>query len=304
MLCGLPYRLGLPIELTRRILMKLISKSLAVLSAVAIAGSTMALTTLPAEAAQTSGVGSGKAIIRIDATKATVKKTGDGKYTLTVPKNSAGQWMGERTDAAGKTKVRVGNVSASALGANWGNFRYGKAGTRATLAWNIDKGALFDGAVVIVKQPKTTGNGVSFPIETKNPVPATLKNLTLNIERAPGKSTRANYITQWDVTITNDLHSFAGFTDSDSVNARLYNDTNDNTCWSYAYPSSAATKVVDLPDGRCDDIAYTATTSSWKTTSTLNEQVVNMSGTFTPDGEAAFNWQTTVLTIEPEDWFM
>lgn len=74
------------------------------LSALAVAGliaaSSLTLGVAPASAAE--GVGSGRAVIRIDAPTATVIKTGKNSYRMVLPPDSSGQWMGERTNDAGK----------------------------------------------------------------------------------------------------------------------------------------------------------------------------------------------------------
>lgn len=255
---------------------------------------------VPVSLAKSVGVGEGKALVRIDAAKVSVKKVADGAYLLTVPIGSAGQWMGERTASNGKSRLRVGNVSASGLAENWGSFRLGKTGVKATLVWNSNKGASASKALVWLKKPTVSDSGVSFRLTTRATLPAHPQQVTLNVSRAKSKQVRTDYQVQGTISITEALKYWAAFEYPAYWHVRLYNSSNDNTCWSYDYPAEFSTALVDIPDGRCDDVAYTDANNNIATAPQPSLYIDDyLTGTWTPDGEASFSWTEVVVTQPP-----
>ncbi|MFM8155817.1 MAG: hypothetical protein ACKOAF_07055 [Actinomycetes bacterium] len=269
----------------------------------AVAGLVVATAAFGQSSAQAAtSIGSGKALIRIDASTAKVAKNSDGTYTLTLPTNSAGQWMGDRTNAKGVKRVLVGNVSAQQLSSKWSNFRYPSSGVKATLAWNA-KSANWSSAPVLIAKPVVTKSGVTFKITTKRSLPSSLKNASLNIQRAAGLTGR-DYDPSSDTVLTEDLHWFAGYNGS-GVYVKMYNSTNNNTCYSHTFDNWPQTAT--LPSGRCDDVAYTSnssgnSTASWKEEEnsdgmTNGNTESNVWLYLTPDGQSEFQFAQTMLTV-------
>lgn len=266
---------------------------MATMAAMAVAGSTLVLTGAPAAAAPE---GSGKALIRVDAARAKITKTENGAMVLTLPTDSAGQWLGERTAANGKSRLRVGTVTSAQLSEKWGTFKYGSTRPLATLTWNTKKGTNGDGASVRVGRPYKTSNGIAFPTSSKSEILSSLKNITLNLLRAgDGQQVRTDYNGTNDVDMTKDMHFWAGLTYGNGVDTRLYNHGNNNTCWRGTIATYYPATTLTLPDGRCDDVAYTGSSTVWKPES--NHSVVRVNFNLTPDGQSSFNHNNTILEV-------
>lgn len=220
-------------------------------AAAAVAALAVAATALPAHAAPGSGIGTGRAVIHIDAKKATVTSKGGDSYTLTLPKGSTGQWMGERTNAQGKVKTRVGTLTGEQLAAGWSDFQYGKAGADATLTWDASKKA-FNAASVHISAPRTTSAGVVVDLTSSQTLPATLNDVSLSIARAPGKGVRS--LPTQKQNVTSDLWISNANSNASTATARIYNSTNNNTCFSHTTSSISSASVGS---NTCDNIAYT-----------------------------------------------
>lgn len=220
-----------------------------------LAASTFALGVAPASAAE--GVGSGRALIRIDAPTATVVKTGKNSYRMVLPPDSTGQWMGERTNAAGKAQVRVGDLTAKKLSTKWSKFRYTSKAVPSTLAWMTSEGP--STAPVRLSQPKVTDAGVRFDFTSPFAVPSRLTDVSINIARAPGNN-RARSSSESVYNITADLN--IGYTQNSpkDVYSRIFNDTNNNTCFDHTntYTSSGtSTQNTSVGSNTCDNVKYT-----------------------------------------------
>lgn len=246
--------------------------------------------------ASAAEIGSGRAIIRIDAPSAQVDKKAFGAYTLTIPTGSTGQWMGERPGAAGKSGLRVGNVSAKQLSSKWKDFRYTASGARATLTWNTGTNKQY--ASVRLTRPTVTDSGVTFALLSHSSFPAKLKNVTINLELAPKKMVRTTYDEQGTVTLSGDLKVTAGdYNMNTEADVRLYNSSNDNTCWSHSF--DAVGQTVGIPDGSCDDIEHTGGNSTFKFAQPEGTEVT-FATTLQPKGEAAFSYSAVV--VSDVDW--
>ena len=104
-----------------------------------------------------------------------------------------------------------------------------------------------------VSRPTLTDSGVTFALLSPGDLPAKLKNVTLNLQRAPEKMVRTTYSDQGTVTLSGDLRFFAGIYDMNSkADVKLFNISNDNTCWSHTF--DALGQTVGIPDGTCDDV--------------------------------------------------
>lgn len=271
-----------------------------VISAVAtlgIAASALVLAVPPAAHAQ--GVGSGRAVIRLDAPSATLTKTGKHSYRMVLPQGTTGQWMGERTNAQGKSQVLVGNITAKKLSNRWGNFRYAQSGAYATLVWGSTPDASTS-AVVKLDQPTLTGSGVRFDFTSRASIPKSLTDVTLNIARAAGRHSRS---TTQTAVIADALTVSLEVTDTMSqVKARIYNAGNNNTCWGVATINGHQSVAVNT--NTCDNIPYT----NWyvagsngsvtygvsvnfpdpKRPSTTGSALYNLK--VTPSGQSSFQW--------------
>lgn len=227
---------------------------LCALSTAAIAASCVALAGGPAQA----GPGRGRAVVHVDASRATVKEQSDGSLVLRM-KKSHGQWMGERANAQGKKRVRVGSINGRGLAASWEKLRY-RSGVGASLVWN-SAAARPKLAAVHVGKPKVHDAGISIPLTSSGRVPKkTLRNVAIHLDRAPkGESAQAAttypYITQENVV--DDFWLYVKANDESSAYTKIYNSSNNNTCFSVNLNGN--TPVVSVGNNRCDDIAYTNT---------------------------------------------
>lgn len=185
-----------------------------------------------------TGIGRGQALVYIDSPTATVVKTGKRSYSMTLAPDSSGQWMGERPDAKGNTSTRVGDITAKKLSNKWSSFRYTDASIPATLAWASSDG--MTSALVKLSRPKITDAGVRFDFTSPFTIPSTLTDVSINLQRAPVKSpARSSSSTppcssSTDATnfqISGDLCIGSNAPDVNKINSRIYNASNNNTCW-------------------------------------------------------------------------
>lgn len=188
--------------------MNISKKAVSAVVALGLVGSAVVMS---AAAAEATPIGTGKAVIRIDAPKITFSKNADGTYLMKLPKGSKGQWMGERTDSSGDTRARVGNISAKQLVAKWTNFKYGKSATTASIFWdqNLERDQ-WGNTLVSISDPMVKKHAVTFTVKSKHDLPASIEHASLNIARASGKKTRTSYMNQTTATIVNDLRAWGG----------------------------------------------------------------------------------------------
>ncbi|MGI9196933.1 MAG: hypothetical protein ACR2KE_05670, partial [Candidatus Nanopelagicales bacterium] len=191
----------------------------------------------------------------IDAPTATVVKTGKNAYRMILPPDSSGQWMGERTNAAGVKQTRVGDLTAKKLSTRWTKFRYTSQGVLSTLAW-MTSGAP-SSALVGLSQPKVTDAGVRFDFTSQFAIPSKLQDVSINLRRAPGR----NEVRMVESTfnISDDLYIGYGQDSTNMVYSRIFNQTNDNTCFDHTntYPGSGSpTQNVSVGSHTCDNIQY------------------------------------------------
>lgn len=220
-----------------------------------VAASSLALGVAPASAAG-EGIGSGRALVRIDAPTATVVKTGKNSYRMILPPDSSGQWMGERTNAEGKTQVRVGDVTAKKLSTKWTRFRYTSKAVPSTLAWMTSDGP--SSAPVRLSQPKVTDAGVRFDFTSPFTIPSRLQDVSINISRAPEKN-EPRSSSESVYNITADLNIGYSQSSPKDVSSRIFNDTNNNTCFSHSNTwtgSGTSTQNTSVDSNTCDNIAY------------------------------------------------
>lgn len=258
---------------------------------------------VPVQAAPGSGIGSGRAVIRIDSPKASVSQQGGDTYVLTMAKNASGQWMGERTNAGGKVTTRVGDLTAKQLVDGWDDFKYTEAGVDATLTWN-SKSPRVKAASVHISQPRSTKAGVVVELTSQEIIPAHLTNASLSISRAPGKGVRS--LPTQTQNITSDLWISSANSDASHDTARIYNSTNNNTCFTGSVNSNSEVWALSVGSNTCDNIAY----SNFSQNSTypfgvsvsygerskngiINSSYFNLN--ITPPGQASYQytWQFT-----------
>lgn len=266
-----------------------------------VATATMCLTLMgltspsPVTAAE---IGTGRALIRIEAPTATVSKNPDGSFTLTIPSGSKGQFLGERPDANGKEKLRVGNVSAKQLSSKWKDFKYTSSGAKATIAWDASKRS-WKGAIVKLSKPVVTPSGITFKFTSKRGLPASLKDVAVNLQRAPSKSVRT-YSPDATVNIAGNMNFSAGFYDDGKVDVHLMDGT--SHCWSYTFTGF---KTETIPNESCAGIPQWDGSTTWKNSPAecsgcfppAGQSQVGVKTTLQPSGEEAFTYQQEVLVI-------
>jgi len=268
-------------------------RALAIVASVGVAASALLIAQVPAQAA---GIGKGEAIIRIDAAKATVTKKSKGHFILTLPAGSTGQWLGERTDARGKERVRVGDLTAEKLSKRWGAFRY-QSSVLATLAWPTATGT--SGALIRMSRPEITAKGVviDFTKISRPGIPAVLTDASLNIRRADNFKVRD---TVTNIIMTADFGFHFNLQDPEAQSyAKFYNDTNGNDCWdTYMYASatdpSQYTKTV--PDKTCDNIEYNGQVYTYFSGNGATNGSGWVNVELTPPDAVPFNFQQQVYT--------
>ncbi|MGI9197534.1 MAG: hypothetical protein ACR2KE_08760 [Candidatus Nanopelagicales bacterium] len=287
-----------------------VRRILAVTAGVTVVASAFVLAGVPAQSQeQKNGIGSGRAVIHIDAPTATVTKVGKNSYRMVLPPGSSGQWMGERTDARGKERTLVGDLNAKKLSNKWGKFRYTSAGVPATLAWGGNDG--FSAALVQLSQPTLTDAGVRFDFTSRSTIPASLTDVSINLQRAPEKS-RVRSTDAHNVNITGDLWIGGNVESSAQVDTRIYNASNNNTCW-----TGSGAKVINdsmspeqtVTANTCASIAYDnryAATSDYPAYGVKAVFPIpgkpNSSGsltyllTITPSGQAPYTYTQQLMT--------
>lgn len=232
--------------------MRLAHARLAAVGALVVAG--MVLASLPAQAAtSSSGSGAGRAVIHLDAKRATVEANGNSVYTLTLPPTARGQWMGERKNARGQVRTRVGDITGAEVAARWSRFKYTDASVPATLLWNRDSG-LPSVASVQIQAPRQTDAGIVVEMTSQSEIPSSLEDVSLSISRAPGKKVRS--LPTQTQNVTSDLWISNANSDATHATARIYNSTNNNTCYSKSAVSTTERPIFSVPSNTCDNIAY------------------------------------------------
>ena len=208
-----------------------------------------------AVAASTDGLGVGRAVSHVDAPTATIAKGADGSYTLSMPRGTTGQWMGTRTGRDGVARVRVGDLTGEQLTAGWKKFRYTEAPVEATLLWNTDE-KVPDAAVVHVTRPRVTAKGVTFALTSVDPLPSEISDVSLSLSAARDRrQPRTTYPNTQTANIADDLWVSAVNNEWDTVTARIYNATNNNTCFTKTLNSN--TTYASVGSNTCDKIQYT-----------------------------------------------
>lgn len=213
----------------------------------------LAMSTPLAQAAPSSGSGTGRAVIHLDALQATVEAEGNGTYTLTLPPTARGQWMGERRNSRGEVRTRVGDITGAQVAARWRKFKYTDASVPATLLWNRDSGTP-SSASVQIQAPRQTDAGIVVQMTSQADIPSSLEDVSLSISRAPGKKVRS--LPTQTQNVTSDLWISNANSDATHATARIYNSTNNNTCYSKSAVSTTELPVFSVPSNTCDNIAY------------------------------------------------
>jgi hypothetical protein len=213
---------------------------LAIAAAVGLTASTLLLASQPAQASE--GIGAGRAYIHLPAPSATVVKTGKDSYRMFLPPSTSGQWMGERTNDAGVTRTRVGELTAEKLSTRWSKFRYTSKGVLSTLVWNSSED--MSTALVRLTRPTVTDAGIRFDFTSKFDIPSTLEDMSINLQRAPGKNAVRG---RSDKVISGSLRAYVDQPVSNQITTKLYDQSTGKTCW--------GTKTVGDNDGSTHSVS-------------------------------------------------
>lgn len=242
------------------------------LSPLVITGFIFLISTTPAEAGL---IGTGPAVSHVDAAKATVTKLADNLYSISMPKRTSGQWMGVRR-IKGKNKIKVGDLTAKQLSVGWSRLLYTSSPVRGTLTWKECCNKMQSEPVHIVGKPKRTSRGVIFNITSIRSLPPTLNEMSIHLAHASNDqvnqphSTRSAFaqssdlITTFPSTQTENIIDdlwISSYNQTDtSVELRIYNSSNNNTCWSYTWnyiPDNYPTSTHSVGSNTCDNVSYT-----------------------------------------------
>ena len=220
----------------------------------ALAASGLFIAVAPAQAKE---ITPGRAVVRIDAPKATVKKIGANSYRIVLPKSATGQWMGDRTTSDGKRQILVGDLTAAKLVNNWSNFKFAADDAEATLVWRESRD--LHAAVIYLAKPRISDNGVVFEFTSDSTIPAQLTGASINLRRASG-GTRSTLNTY---TVSGDLKFSFELINTYEVKARIFNSSNNNTCWGTA-DIKANTKTSPYPDVKASVANNTCATVNYQ----------------------------------------
>ena len=220
-------------------------------TAAALVASAVVVSSAPAQA---EGVGSGRAVVRIDAPSATVIKTGKHSYRMVLPEGTTGQWMGERPNAAGTRVTRVGDLTAAKLAKRWTKLRYSSSPVYTTLTW--DDGSHIPGAaLVMLSRPRVTDQGVRFDFTSRADLPRTLSDVSLHVSRAPGAGDGPRKSGQpQSASVTGTMMVAINFDSMGRVLGRIYSSPSTN-CWG----GDSGAKVgssTSVGSGTCGGIPY------------------------------------------------
>ncbi len=270
-------------------------RSSAIVGIAAVALSTLTLAIVPAHASETTGIGSGRAVIRLDAPTATVIKTGKHSYRMVLPQGTTGQWMGERANANGKMRTRVGDLTAGKLAKRWTNFRYSSAPVYTTLMWNAQSAGP-GAAVVMLNRPKVTDQGVRLDFTSRFEIPKTMRDVSVNIARAPraGDATRGDGVQ--DAVVTGTLVVWIKVVSPPQVAyGRIY-DSSGGDCWGSS-DGNPLGGTQSVGSGTCAGVGYSnyVTSGSPYGVSTNYSAKPNQSTALydlnvTPSGQSSFQY--------------
>ncbi|MGI9197227.1 MAG: hypothetical protein ACR2KE_07155 [Candidatus Nanopelagicales bacterium] len=230
--------------------MRRMSKVLVSVTTAALVASAVVMSSAPAEA---EGVGSGRAVIRIDAPTATVTKVGKHAYRMVLPEGATGQWMGERPDARGRQVTRVGDLTAGKLANRWTKFRYAKAPVYTTLMWNSES-ADPGYALIMLDKPKMTDAGVRFDFTSRAAIPTTMSDVSINISRAPGKGDSMRVLGVQYTVVTGTMVVWINAANPVAPLGRIYDKSGGN-CWGGS-DGYLLTNSTSVGSGTCAGIAY------------------------------------------------
>lgn len=279
--------------------MELSKKTIVMISALAIGGTTLVVNCTSAQAA---GISAGRAVVHIDARSATVTKQPDGTYSIAMPKGSSGQWMGERVNANGKKKVRVGILTGEDLASGWKKFGYTSSGVHGTLVWEPSCDQYEFAIVQVVGKPERTPTGLVFTVTSPKTLPASnMRNVSLHLDRAPDHTSRdpaltkststtqnANVVDNLWISSTTDLsEETASFTMS------IYDSSSSSTCWSQSWDVSRLdSKLTASAVGTCDNIEYSnyASNPAYGASATPTNGSTLFNLIVTPPNEAGYHY--------------
>lgn len=275
-----------------------IAKLLPAASLAALAASFLVVMSSPAQA---EGVSSGRAVIRLDATSATVTKVGRNTYRMVLPEETTGQWMGERSKANGKRMVRVGDLTAGKLAKNWSNFRYGKSKAYTTLIWNNAQPNA-KGAVVKLGQPTITSSGVRLEFTTREKVPGSMKNVTVNLARAPRSGDATRSVGVQTANMSGTMTAWVNVKDPQTFFARIFDSSGSGSnCWggTNGVKVSPDSPAASVGSGTCAGIPYVnyvgSASGGYGVTGAFNQGSTTAGSTtftvkVTPPGQASFQY--------------
>jgi len=266
----------------------------AIVATVGLTASTMLLASQPAHA---EGIGAGRAYIHLPAPSATVVKTGKDSYRMILPPSTSGQWMGERTNDAGVTRTRVGDLTAKKLSTRWSKFRYTSKGVPSTLVWNTSEG--MSTAVVRLTRSVVTDAGVRFDFTSKFDIPSTLEDMSINLQRAPGKRAVRG---RADVQISGSLRAYVDQPVSNQITTKLYDQSSGKTCWGTKTVGDGDSSTHSV-SGNCATVAFSNNKPAGQNYPAYGLTVylghrgsVSYYLNVTPSGQATFTFLHTILS--------
>ena len=174
----------------------------------------------------------GPALVRIDAPSATVgaKNPAAKSFTLTLNDPKKVRWMGEVKDSRGQQRLGYGELPASQLAASWKTLGNSANGVLATLTWNT-RSADTGYALVRLRTPAVKSRQVAASadqsrdsmtatITALGPIPKSLTDVSLNVNRSAGKQNRAYATTTFYVT--NEMTMVTTQVDAATVQVKVF----------------------------------------------------------------------------------
>lgn len=257
-----------------------------------------AATAMPATAAPDPLKGKGKAIVRIDAARATVTDLGEHRYRIALPSRSRGQWLGERKVASGKQKTLVGTLTATDLANRWADLGYRKnQRVGSTITWSSAGSSPSKVPAMLTRPLKNASGTVSFDVVAEADIPPILTNATINVSRASGPMARAFPVnaTFW---FADSLFAYSVITGvAGSARESLTSLASSIDCWDGTLDEDMFEIYMSEANQICDDFIAQGTWQIAAADPTGGQNGhVYFNGTIQPQGQAAMAYSATIAT--------
>ena len=236
---------------------------------------------------------SGAALVHLAAASATLTPVSAGTYHLIFTDTPSVSWLGEVTNAQGKQRLLTGAMAPHRLAGKWSSLRLKQQRrARATLTWNTSSATQSYSVVQLSKPAKNSAGQVTFEIQSSDDLPATMADVTVNIDRATGKRARG-----WPVSIAYVLAASlqANTLLRNAFSAQVSIVGANTKC--YVLTLTQAAPRMQLPAGlTCAGTTFNSGTLSMTIPGVSTQGNVFMATTMTPSDQAPFQFNSVIST--------